>query len=523
MAKRRARGEGSLYQRADGMWIGRVEVPTLNGKRRRAVVKSMKYDVAVQKFRKLQREVEDGTYAASGTTTVAKWCDYWLDNIVKQRVKPKTFDGYETAVRLHIVPHIGKIRLSKLEPRNVRAMYRAIEESSTRNALLAHTTLRKALTDAKREGLVARNVAELVDRPKHLTRSYGALTPDAARHLVNTAVDRGDPLASRWCAAFYTGARPAELLGLTWEHVDLEAGVLELAWQLQGHKRVHGCGTLTTSAVPSRGPEDVEYKCGRKRAGSCPQAKWDLPAAFEYRETEGSLLLTRPKTKAGWRQVPLAGPLLAMLRAHYAATAGQYNPHGLVWHTDGKPISHRDDHHAWVAAAEASGLARRRYLPPVATDPGGDVLLTTQDVADALGVSRPTVVKYMDAGRLPFEDRQGRWRYVKLGDLLDSELELDQAALDAVCDRRAGVRARGAARAATHGKIEWEVRPPAPYVSRHTMATLLQDAGVPEDVRMLIMGHSSIVAHRGYLHGGAGPKRDAIAALEAVYDEAAGD
>ncbi|OBJ22253.1 hypothetical protein A5622_15915 [Mycobacterium sp. 1245801.1] len=503
MAKRRARGEGSLYQTADGTWVGRVEVPSTNGKRRRAKVSSMKYDVAVAKFRKLQREVEDGTYAASGNTTAAKWCEHWLEHIVKPRVRPNTFRYYEEAVRLHIAPAIGKIRLSKLTQQHVRQMQRDIQATSTRNAVKAHQALQKALTDAVREGLLARNVAELVDRPKHLTRSYGALTADAARHLVNTAVDRGDPLAARWCAGFYTGARPAELLGLTWEHVDLEAGVIELAWQLQTHKRVHGC--------PPAKP------CGRKRAGSCPQAKWDLPAGFEYRETEGALLLTRPKTKAGWRQVPLAKPLLAMLRAHYAATLNHPNPHNLVWHMDGRPISHRDDHHAWVAACEAAGLARRVHQP-AAPDPGGDVLLTTQDVADALGVSRPTVVKYMEAGRLPFEDRQGRWRYVKLADLLDSDLELDQAALDAVCERRAAVRARGVARAQSHGSVEWEVRPPAPYVSRHTMGTLLQDAEVPEDVRMLIMGHSSIVAHRGYLHGGQGPKRAAIAALEAAYE-----
>lgn len=504
MAKRRERGEGSFYQQDDGLWVGRVDVPSTNGKRRRAKVSSMKYDVAMKKFNKLKREVEDGTYAASGTTTVAKWCDYWLDSIVKPRVRPKTFDYYESAARLLIVPHIGKVRLSKLTPQHVRTMIAAVQETSTRNAVKAHQALQKALTDANREGLLARNVADLVDKPKHLTRSYGALTADAARHLVNTAVDRNDPLASRWCVAFYTGARPAELLGLTWEHVDLEAGVVELAWQLQTHKRIHGC--------PPGKP------CGRRRAGSCPQAKWDLPAAFEHRETDGALLLTRPKTKAGWRVVPLARPALALLRAHRAATDGQFNPHGLVWHVDGKPISHRDDHHAWVVAAEASGLARRRYEPPVAVDPGGDVLLTTQDVADALGVSRTTVVKHMAAGRLPFEERRGgKWRYVKLGDLLGCALELDQAALDAVCERRAGVRARGAARAATHGKIEWEVRPPAPYVSRHTMATLLQDAGVPEDVRMLIMGQSSVTAHRGYLHGGQGPKRDAIVALEAAY------
>lgn len=433
MAKRRARGEGSLIQRkSDGMWIGRVDLPSTNGKRRRATVKSMKYTVAMEKFNKLRREVEDGTYATSGTMTVAQWCEQWLEAIVRPRVRPGTFTYYEQTSRLHVVPHVGKIRLNKLTPANVLTMQQAVQKKSTRNAVAAQQVLQKALTDAIRWGLLARNVAELVDKPKHLTKSYGTLTADAARHLINTAVDRGDPMASRWCAAFYTGARPAEILGLTWEHVDLEAGVIELAWQLQPHVKVHGCGATVDA--------DGRYPCGRKRPGGCPKAKWNLPAGFDHRETEGSLLLTRPKTAAGWRVVPLAGPLLAMLRAHRANTAGQDNPHGLVWHVDGRPIHRRDDYAAWIAAAVASGLGR----------PAG-------------GCADP--------------------------------YQLD-----------------------THKHIDWEVRPPAPYIARHTMTTLLDDAGVPESVAMLITGHSSVVAHRRYVHGSVGPKRAAIAALEAAYD-----
>lgn len=425
MTRKRRRGDGSLYRRADGIWVGAVCISNADGKRR-VTVSSKKYDEAAKRLRKLRQAVEDGTFAASGNTTVKQWCEHWLDTIVRPRVRPKTFRYYDEAVRLHIIPTLGKKRLSKLTQEDVRAMHRAIQATgSTRNAVKAHQALQKALTDAVRDGLLARNVAELVDKPKHRAASRGALTARAARHVINTAVDRDDPLASHWAAALYTGARPGELLGLMWDYVDLDNGVLELAWQLQQLSKVHGC------------PESAP--CGKARPGWCPQARWDLPPAFEYRECHRSLVLTRPKSKAGTRVVPIAGPLLALLRAHRAATAGQPNPHNLVWHDGaGRPIHPRERHRAWEDAAEAAGLAKQKAIP----------------------------------------------------------------------NPPRGVRAK-------RGR-QWEVRPPAPYVSRHTAATLLMEAGVPQEVRMQIMGHSSMEAHVGYIHVGQGPKRAAIAALEGL-------
>lgn len=307
-----------------------------DGKRRRKTVTSRDYNTVVKKLRDLRKDVAAGHIPTTSNTSVEKWLDHWLETIQRPHVRPTTYRYYEGTIRLLINPHIGRKRIDRLTPEDVRKMHRANQENSTRNAQKAQQVLQRALKDAEAEGLIPRNPASAVRKPKHTPEEKGTLSLEVAAHILRTAEASRDELTSRWAVAFWTGARQGECLGLTWDHVDLEAGEIELAWQLQLLGKEHGCGD----------PVDNVYPCGRVKPGFCPQGVLQKPPGFEARVCHKSLYWTRPKSKAGIRVVPLLPPVVDILKAHKARDRN--NPHNLVWHhTDGRPWSQTEDAKAW--------------------------------------------------------------------------------------------------------------------------------------------------------------------------------
>lgn len=346
---RRTKGDGALYKRADGMWLGRVELTPSGGKRRYKYVSSKDRNAAIRDLKKLRAEVDAGRIPVTAATTVEKWLENWLHNIHAPKLRPGTKDDYARTIRMHINPHIGGKRLDKLTAAHVRQMHTAIE--SSRTAQLAHIILQRALKDAVREGLLTHNVAEVADKPRHVTEERQPLTADQAKQLLRSAIDNDDPMATRWAAAFLLGARRGEILGLQWSRVDLDAGFVDFAWQLQDLTQAHGCGQRYS---------DGTWPCGRQRVGYCPQRHWDLPRGFEHQILHRSLALTRPKSRAGIRVVPIPAPLWAMLER---LPRGAENPHDLVWHLpagehapSGRPIHPRDDYTNWQNALKTAGL-----------------------------------------------------------------------------------------------------------------------------------------------------------------------
>ena len=123
MAARRGANEGSIYKRSrDGKWVAVVNLGYANGKRRR---KTFVGKTRAEVQRELNRALHDherGLPVRTERQTVADYLDAWLRDSVRPSKRPRTHERYEQAVRLHIVPEIGRVELSKLTPQHVQRL-----------------------------------------------------------------------------------------------------------------------------------------------------------------------------------------------------------------------------------------------------------------------------------------------------------------------------------------------------------------------------------------------------------------
>ena len=221
MAKR-LRGEGNIRERKDGRWEVRVRFP--DGRRSKFTRTKTE---AVARLQEMQREAAVGAAKSPARLTVSKFLADWLET-TKPSVRPSTWSGYESIVRLHIVPPLGEQRLAKLTPRDVHTWLAALQTDglSPRMAQLARTVLRSALQRGVEWGDVQRNVVDLVRGPKVERQPVSPWSADEAEQFI--AASEGDYLEALWVCAITLGLRQGELLGLRWSDVDLDGGELRV-------------------------------------------------------------------------------------------------------------------------------------------------------------------------------------------------------------------------------------------------------------------------------------------------------
>lgn len=221
-------------------WLVRIESPDpVTGARRRVTVGTFptKREAEREEAKAITGR-ERGTLLALDSTTVAELLDRWLEVDVPRTVKPEQIVNYETVVRKHLKPAFGEVQARKLTVERVERLYADLQAAGYSSSLIrnVHLRLSAALKLAKRWGLVADNVCDVAKPPKLSYRASKIWTAEETAAFLEAADD--DPLATYWRMAVETGARTSELLGLTWDDLDLERGTVRLGEQVV--RNLHG-------------------------------------------------------------------------------------------------------------------------------------------------------------------------------------------------------------------------------------------------------------------------------------------
>jgi integrase len=176
--------------------------------------------------------------------------------------KPSALRSYEQALCLKVLPEVGHLRLSAISRNTVqdlvdRLVAQGLSASTVRNSIVP---LRAIYRRAVSRSEVLVNPTLGLALPAVRGRRERVARPSEA-HALLQALSPAD--RAIWATALYAGLRRGELQALRWDDVDFEAGVLRV------------------------------------------ERSWD--------EQAGPVA---PKSRAGRRRVPLAGPLRAQLAAH---------------------------------------------------------------------------------------------------------------------------------------------------------------------------------------------------------------
>jgi integrase len=224
--------KGSVYRRNKTWTVVYDETPADGGRSQRSKGGFRTRKEAQQFLNEQLQRLDAGTYTGPSKLTVSEFLvGEWLP-AVRGTLRPLSYEKYEQAVRLYLVPRLGRIRLQALGAGQINGAYNDLEAAglSVSTRRVVHAVLRRALRDAVRWGRLARNPAAMADPPATARGTARAWTESELRRFLAHVAD--DPWFAFWRLAATTGMRRGELGGLTWRAVDLDGGRVTVEQQL---------------------------------------------------------------------------------------------------------------------------------------------------------------------------------------------------------------------------------------------------------------------------------------------------
>jgi integrase len=293
---RAAQGSGTIRQRKDGRWEARYTVgrnPGTGKQIQKSVYGATQKEV-VKKLQQTQTDIERGAYTEPSKMTLGAWLDIWVSEYTGH-VKPNTRDVYASNITNRIKPDLGLVPLQKLQPHQIQTFYNKIHGGGLSPGSVRHThaVLHSALEQAVKLGYIKGNPAAFCVLPR-LAKKEVKIMPDEKVSAFLEAIT-ADPFEAVFYVDLFTGMRQGEILGLTWECVDFDAGTILIDKQLSDGRGKDGTYFLDTTkydktrrikpaalVMDKLRAQRLRQNSERLRAGAAWSNPWNLVFTNEW-------------------------------------------------------------------------------------------------------------------------------------------------------------------------------------------------------------------------------------------------
>jgi integrase len=193
---------------------------------------------AVDALNEVHGQIKEGTYAQPSKDTLKDYLEgTWFPSldaaVLGGDLKVSAAQYYKDAATVRIIPRLGGVKLQSIDAAMLERFYGDLLQSGRKDGKGGlsrstvhgcHVTLSRALGDAVRWRLLSRNVAKDANSPVADKKEQEVWSAAQVRTFLAAVKD--DRLSAMWHLVLSTGLRRGELAGLTWQDVNLEAGVL---------------------------------------------------------------------------------------------------------------------------------------------------------------------------------------------------------------------------------------------------------------------------------------------------------